>query len=508
MAQKQWVEASLNPLNILLDSQNPRIEIAGNAEPDEIRQKLLAHENVIKLAAEIVAFGGLMPGERVIVVKESRKYVVVEGNRRTCACQLLLKPELVPEKFKKRFPVASQELKDALKEIKVDVAPDRDAAEPTITKRHTEPGIERWSTTARMRRASKLLEAGYSLDQISVKLGARQSTLRTAIREYRLLRYAIDLDHRAWTQSELERLTDQTLQTTGYTRFFTLAGVKEKLGLSYDENDHVTTSLPKSEFDQYMHHIARCFFVPTPPNKKPWANTRTTVDEVLGNFTPKKGGKLNSVNVGMNSSTTSPTSGVRGASGASSPSGGNSVTAGSSNTPGASTAGGSPGAKTKEKPLKPKAEKASVFFEKLICAVDDDRLIALTDEIKLIDPSGFPIASAMLLRSLFESALTYQVRKNGKDKELNKKANGRDVTLQTLMNFCGNVSNSIFSHKRAVDVLSSFEKAGMKDHLDFIIHGRWTEADSAVVITAGRLLRPLIKHILEENQNDLEEENA
>lgn len=495
MAQKQWVEASLNPLNILLDSQNPRIEIAGDATQEDIRQKLLAHENVIKLAEEIVAFGGLMPGERIIVVKENRKHVVVEGNRRTCACQLLLKPELVPEKFKKRFPVASQEVKDALKEIKADVAPDRDAAEPTITKRHTEPGIERWRTTARMRRASKLLEAGYSLDQIAVKLGARQSVLRTAIREYRLLRYVIDLDHRAWTQSELERLTDQTLQTTGYTRFFTLAGVREKLGLSYDENDHVTTSLPKNEFDQYMHHIARCFLIPAHPNKKPWANTRTTVEEILANFAPKKGGKLSGNNVGMSSSAASTV--------VSSTSSGT-----SKNTSSAPSTSSSTGGKTREKPSKPKAEKASVFFEKLVCAVDDDRLIALTNEIRLIDPQGFPIASAMLLRALFESALTYQIRKMGKEKELNKKVNGRDVTLQTLMNFCGNVNNSVFSHKRAVDVLSSFEKAGMKDHLDFVIHGRWSEADSSVVITAGRLLRPLIKHILEENQNELEEENA
>lgn len=497
MAQKQWIEASLNPLNILLDAQNPRIEIAGDAEQEDIRVKLLAHENVIKLADEIVAFGGLMPGERIIVVKEHRKYVVVEGNRRTCACQLLLKPELVPEKFKKRFPLASQEVKDTLKEIKADVAPDRDAAEPTITKRHTEPGIERWRTTARMRRASKLLETGYSLDQIAVKLGARQSVLRTAIREYRLLRYAIDLDHRAWTQNELERLTDQTLQTTGYTRFFTLAGVKEKLGLSYDENDHVTTTLSKNEFDQYMHHIARCFLISAAPSKKPWANTRTTVEEVLGSFMPKKGGKLIGSHVGLSS---------RAGNGANAT--GGSRGSGGDTSPIVSPNNGTYGGKAKEKPSKPKAEKASVFFEKLICAIDDDRLISLTNEIRLIDPQGFPIASAMLLRALFESALSYQVRKIGKEKELNKKVNGRDVTLHALMNFCGNVNNGIFSHKRAVDVLLSFEKAGMKDHLDFIIHGRWTEADSSVVITAGRLLRPLIKHILEENQSDLEDENA
>ncbi|MBA4709286.1 hypothetical protein [Aquitalea aquatica] len=492
MAQNAWAETALNPLKIVLDAQNPRIEVAGDADQDEIRLKLLAHEDVVKLAIGIVEFGGLMPGERIIVCKENRKYVVVEGNRRVCACQLLLKPELVPEKFKKRFPIASQELKDAIKEIKADIAPDRDAAEPTITKRHTEPGIERWRTTAKMRRASKLLEAGYDLAQIAEKLGARHSVLRASIREYRLLRYVLDLGHRVWSQNELERLTDQTLQTNPYTRFFTLAGVKEKLGLSFDEHDHVTTSLSTDVFDQYMHHIARCFFIPIPPNKKPWANTRTTSEEVFASFALKKDGLHFSGNdfVTGGGGVVTP------------PSGGGGVV-----SPSGKPASGS-GRTNKPKPGAPKSAKASTFFEKLICTVDDDRLIALTDEITRIQPADFPIASAMLLRALFESALTYQVRKAGKSKELNKKSNGRDVGLQTLISFCANSQNQIFFHKRASDALDAFEKAGLKEHLDFIVHGRWIEAEAAVVETAARLLRPLIAHIVEGQDHDMEEESA
>lgn len=504
MAQKQWAEASINPLVIQLDSQNPRIEVAGDAEQNDIRLKLVAHENVVKLAVEIIAFGGLMPGERIIVVKENRKYVVVEGNRRVCACQLLLKPELVPEKYRKRFPIANNDLKEALKDIKAEVAPDRDAAEPTITKRHTEPGIERWSPTAKMRRASKLLEAGYSLDQIAEKLGAQKTKLRASIREYRLLRYAIELDHHAWTQAELDRLTDQTLQTNPYTRFFSLAGAKEKIGLSFDENDHVMTKLSKGEFDQYMEHIARCFLIPVPPNKKPRANSRTTVDDIFTNFSPKKDGKYGeaTASTGRVGSASSASAGTS-SGGRSSSVGGSGAISGSA----VSNEGTARGA-SKEKVSKPKAARASTFFEKLICAIDDDRLIALTGEITRINPNDFPIASMMLLRALFESALTYQVRKAGLQKDLNKKTNGKDVTLQTLMNFCANPNNAVFDHKRAADLLGSFEKAGMKDHIDFVVHGRWAEADAAVVVTAGRLLRPLIKHILEVDHNEVEEENA
>lgn len=498
MAQKKWAEAVLNPLKVMLDAQNPRIEVAGDAEQDEIRHKLLAHEDVVELAKEIVAFGGLMPGERIIVCKENRKNVVVEGNRRVCACQLLLKPELVPEKFKKKFPMASQEVKDAIKDIKADIAPDRDAAEPTITKRHTEPGIARWRTTAKMRRASKLLEAGYDLTQIAEKLGAKQSVLRTSIREYRLLRYVLDLDHRAWNSSELERLTDQTLQTNAFTRFFTLAGVKDRIGLTFDEHDHVTSALPTDEFDQYMHHIARCFFIPTPPARKPWANTRTTAEEVFSTFIlqsklqPSKSGGGDSENKNSQQSSGGSGSGVG-------------ATSGTSGAKPGSAGGKGNG---KGKTGTPQSAKASEFFEKLICMVNDDRLIALTKEITQIRPSDFPIASAMLLRALFESALTYQVKQSGKTKELNKKSGGKDIGLQALISFCANKQNQIFSHHRAADALDSLDKSALKNHLDFIVHGRWVEADEIVVKAAARLLRPLIKHIVEGNDHDLEGENA
>lgn len=492
MAQKKWTEISVNPSRVLLDVQNPRIEVAGDATQDDLRQKLLAHEDVVKLATKIVTFGGLLPGERIIVCKENDKYVVVEGNRRVCACQLLLKPALVPEKYKKRFPVASQELKDAIAKIGADVAPNRDAAEPTITKRHTEPGIEKWRTTAKMRRASRLLDQGYDLEQIAEKLGARQSVLRTSIREYRLLRYVLDFDYHAWNQDELARLTDQTLQTNPFTRFFGLAGVRDKLGLSFDEHDHITTSLESGVFNQYMHHIARCFFIPVAPHKKPWANTRATAEEVLSKFTPVANSPLGASVQGRKEESQSREPGSR-------------------PTPeatGAKQSGADANPPTPPKQAAPKSAKASVFFEKLVCSVDDDRLLALTKEIKSIDHTDYPIAAAMLLRALFESALTFQVKKAGKSAALNKGKNGKDMGLNDLLNYCANRQNEIFSHGRIYDLLAAFKGPALKDYLDLIVHGRWIEASSSALETVASSLRPLIKTIVEGVDTDLESNNV
>ena len=242
-----------------------------------------------------------------------------------------------------------------------------------------------------MRRASRLLDAGYDLEQIAEKLGASKANIRKAIREYRLFRYVIDIG--GWSDSELDILTDQTLKTNPYTRFFTLTGVKERLGLSFDENDHVVTTLDVSLFNQYMRHIARSFLIPIPgsPKPKPSANTRSTPDEVFAVFEPVAGGNESRPLYPKSASNTSTPQSAQ-----------------QSERLSTGTAGRS----------RPKAAKASVFFENLVCSIGDERCIALTNEITKVDVTNMPIAASMLLRGIFESSLEYQIRSRKKYRDL------------------------------------------------------------------------------------------
>jgi len=142
MSTYSWSEATLNTLDLWLDPFNPRIYVNHKASQDEIRLQLLKHEQIVDIANEIIKAGRLLPGERIITYFEGGKHIVLEGNRRVCACQLLLDPTLIPLELKKRFPKADSELLILnINQIKSDVAPNRDAAEPILTKRHTLPGI-------------------------------------------------------------------------------------------------------------------------------------------------------------------------------------------------------------------------------------------------------------------------------------------------------------------------------------------------------------------------------
>jgi len=73
------------------------------------------------------------------------------------------------------------------------------------------------------------------------------------------------------------------------------------------------------------------------------------------------------------------------------------------------------------------------------------------------------------------------------------------------MKFCSNKSNDVFLYPRVADALAQYNIKVFKDQLDFIVHGRWAEAESDIVLKAARALRPLINHILEGQSHDVED---
>ena len=181
MAKVEWKSENFEPKKLQLDTQNPRIEVNSTATQDEVRLKLLELEDVLDLARAIDRNEGLFYGERIIVVEEGNKFVVLEGNRRLAACQMLLNPAVVPTPYKTRFPKASPATKTRIRTLAADVSPSRAAAEPILTKRHTEQGAKPWSPVAKMRRANRLIGT-HSIEAVAQLLGTSAAQVRKLIR--------------------------------------------------------------------------------------------------------------------------------------------------------------------------------------------------------------------------------------------------------------------------------------------------------------------------------------
>lgn len=471
-----WDENNLDPRKIVLDVRNPRIEVPATAEQADIRLKLLELEDVLELARNIVKNGGLFYGERIITVVENGKHVVLEGNRRVAALQMLLNPAFVPASFASRFPAATPVLRTAIRSIRADVAPSREAAEPILTKRHTEQGAKPWSPVAKMRRAMRLMEHK-SVDEVAQTLGTSAAQVRRLIKPYKLLKYAFDL--KCWTHDERLRLEDEKLVTNPYTRVFTLKDTIKALQIHFDPDQNIVSALPKKVFSQQMERVARDFLLPDPVTKKPRFDTRADMgmyfaELLAGNPDGGKG-----------------TTGRPAAGGGGSPG-----DPGKPSDPG-KPAGPGPRADAGGGAVKPKTPKASVFFENLECHVQDDRLIKLTNEIRTISHVQKPIASSMLVRALFECSLVYKLQKTGKWRELIKE--GRDPGLAEILNFCAKFENGVFAERNICKALNSHATQSAKSYLDSMNHLKYQEADASTLATVANALRQIIHYILAGN---------
>jgi len=475
-----WTTQELDPKKILLDVRNPRIELGSDASQEEIRLKLLKLEEVLTLARSIAKSDGLFQGERIITVVENNKHVVLEGNRRVAACQMLLNPALVPQEFEGRFPEASSALKATLRTVGADVAPSRQAAEPILTKRHTERGVKAWSPVAKMRRAVRLLER-MSVDEVAELLGTTPGSVRKLIRPYRLLKYALDLT--VWSDDERTALEDEKLKTNPYTRFFTLSDTQQILRLSFDEEQRPVSELPDGVFRKQMTAIARDFLLPDPVTGRPRCDTRTVPAVYFEQFLQTPAGKKAAKAAGKDGfqgpSTTEP------------------VKPGQPEPDKKDPPGGKPG------PAEPRPPRASVFFENLECHVLDDNLIRLTQEIKTINHLRMPIAASLMTRALFECALVFQIKKAKKWGEVLKMApenkQGWDPGLGDLIKFAKNFNNGVFVERNICRALQSHITDQAKAYLDAMTHIKYQGVDAAILQTYANHLRGTIKYILEGN---------
>lgn len=177
---------SISPLNLVLDTQNPRFVILASREQNEIRKYLITYEDVCQLATDINEYGSLLPGERIVVLKENDKYTVIEGNRRTCSLQFLLSRDLIPDGFAHRIPPTSAKIIESCAVIEVDELPNRDVALELMTKRHIQ-GVKQWKPLAKKQffAANYKDGQGQSIRNLSKITGVREGVIKEDIRDYK-----------------------------------------------------------------------------------------------------------------------------------------------------------------------------------------------------------------------------------------------------------------------------------------------------------------------------------
>ncbi|MDI6687723.1 MAG: ParB/Srx family N-terminal domain-containing protein [Desulfobacterales bacterium] len=250
---------TVSPLDLYLDPKNPRFIVpeAGGEQAD-IRKYLITQENVLSLAKSIADNNGLMPGERIVVCIEDGKYVVLEGNRRTCACQIFLNRALIPHDYESRFPETSDALKENISLIEVDIIQSREEAKRFLAVRHIERARE-WSTIAKMRFCYEDYNDGKTISQISDRTGLRISSIRKYIQNYKILLRGLNSD---WTEEEKNKLNLLEIKPDKLLRMFRLADTTKTLKFYYDDSFILRSNkINDIDIDKIIHIWTRKAFI-------------------------------------------------------------------------------------------------------------------------------------------------------------------------------------------------------------------------------------------------------
>jgi hypothetical protein len=216
---------TVNTIELILDEKNPRFVTKNDKilSQEKILEYLINYENVIELANEINEYGGLVPGERLLVIKEDNKYKVLEGNRRTAAMHLLLNPTLIPsnipdsrkkqlEKLRKNI---RKECLENISKIEVDLVQSRDDAIYALTKRHID-GIKKWSQISKMFFYRNHFEQGKKLNELKEYTGESTSRISTYLKQYSFLRFILDNYSKFYPNSTISNLEIETQLNTDF----------------------------------------------------------------------------------------------------------------------------------------------------------------------------------------------------------------------------------------------------------------------------------------------------
>lgn len=164
---KGWTRKEIKISDLILDSLNPRFLGKFNKRTSQntlIQEIVLGKYGAMKLANEILEKQDFPPLERMIIIQEDGKNIVLEGNRRLAAYKCLIDPRLAPSPQQKKFMKLSHNIHfDSDRLIEVLITPTRKDAAPILEAKHVITTVQKWSTAVKDSFARKLRKSSQGL---------------------------------------------------------------------------------------------------------------------------------------------------------------------------------------------------------------------------------------------------------------------------------------------------------------------------------------------------------
>lgn len=182
--------------SLALDQKNPRlVNGAGKMTDEEIAQRFHRAEDLGELLQSIAA-NGYLDIEPLVVVQESGRLVVLEGNRRLAAIRLFREPPFAlgvfktPERVATNIPEMPEAHRGTLTKVSVYRVPDREAARSYIGFKHIN-GPAKWDSYAKAKFAAQWHRQGKAgIDEIAACIGDKHATVKRMVHAIYVLEQA------------------------------------------------------------------------------------------------------------------------------------------------------------------------------------------------------------------------------------------------------------------------------------------------------------------------------
>ncbi|MCF6268080.1 MAG: hypothetical protein L3J41_00015 [Melioribacteraceae bacterium] len=177
--------------NLVLDTNNPRLpKSMANKSEKEIINFFLSETSLVELMLAI-GKNNFFEGEQLLVIPESEKFIVIEGNRRLSAVKLLKEPQLA-DIYKSKVEQVIDEADYFPTEIPCLVFKEKEEILKYLGFRHI-TGIKQWKLLEKARYITKLKDDMYSAEplqlasrEIAKMIGSRRDYVLRILVGYKL----------------------------------------------------------------------------------------------------------------------------------------------------------------------------------------------------------------------------------------------------------------------------------------------------------------------------------
>ena len=242
--------------DLLLDVKNPRFasstlvdNVSKMPEQSDVINHLLKYADIITLAKNINRTQCLH-GSEMITCYENKdgKLVVAEGNRRVCACKLLLNRDLIPDEYKANFPEASPATIENIKVITINLYPDKQSVQSYLSDRHI-TGVRKWSALEKNNYYMNLFQQHGDIHIVKTFTSDTLATVKNCIIKYQFFMKVFKVLKQNGKELEIEKIDYLPL----VDRFMNvLVGNDSEVGLSLKlDQDKLVYLCPDNKKELY-----------------------------------------------------------------------------------------------------------------------------------------------------------------------------------------------------------------------------------------------------------------